>query len=90
MQAFVDLFVNELRNERYNESFTCAMTWAFQPACNLHKNHFQLSDEDIKRLATSRQAWRGALKQGDRVDFKIVADEKKKTKGWVQAVIASV
>ena len=50
MQAFVDLFVNELRNERYNESFTCAMTWAFQPACTLHKNHFQLTDEEIEKL----------------------------------------
>ena len=54
MQAFVDIFVGELRNNRYDENFVCAMTWAFQSACTLHKNHFQLTADEIKRLATAR------------------------------------
>ena len=40
MEAFVDLFANELKHSRFNESFVCAMTWCFQPEANLHKRNF--------------------------------------------------
>ena len=54
MEAFVDLFAFELKAGRFNENFTCAMTWCFQPETTLHKRNFQMSDEDLKRMSTSR------------------------------------
>ena len=40
MEAFVELFALQLRNKRYHENFTCAMTWCFQPETNIHKKNF--------------------------------------------------
>lgn len=65
IEVHLDLFAKELQAGRYNEQFTCAMTWAFQPDCNLHKKNFQMSEDDLKRLTTSRQKWRNELKVGD-------------------------
>ena len=42
-----------------------------------------MSDDDLKKLSTSRQVWRESLKAGDRVDININADDKDKIKGWV-------
>ena len=39
----------------------------------------------MKRLSTSRQAWRDELKPGDQVDINVMGDDKDKVKGWVQA-----
>lgn len=89
MEAFIELFLSELKNERYNETFICAMTWCFQPNEILHKNFFQMTDDELKRLATSRQTWRTELKVGDRVDVQVVADDKQKVTGWLQATIVA-
>ena len=86
----MDLFANELKHGRYNETFVCAMTWCFQPEVNLHKRNFQMSDDDLKRLSTSRQAWRQALKVGDQVDVKVSGDDKDKATGWAQGRITRV
>ena len=40
VEGIMDLFCKELQAGRYDEQFTCAMTWAFQPDCNLHKKNF--------------------------------------------------
>jgi hypothetical protein len=29
MEAFIDLFAEELKAGRFNENYTCAMTWCF-------------------------------------------------------------
>ena len=90
MEAFTDMFAQELKAGRYNESFTCAMTWCFQPSTSLHNRNFQLSEEELKNLSTSRQEWRKELKEGDKIDVNIVADDKDKVRGWVQGEIAAV
>lgn len=86
----MDLFAHELKAKRYHETYTCAMTWAFQPETSLHKAHFQMSDDDLKRLTTSRQTWRNDLVVGAKVDVNSVADAKEKTKGWLQGTIERV
>lgn len=52
--------------------------------------HFQMSDDDLKRLSTSRQTWRNDLKVGDKIDINILGDDKGKTKGWVQGEIEQI
>ena len=54
MQVFIDLFCAELKAGRYNETFFCAMTWCFQPDSSLFKKNFLITDEELKRLKTSR------------------------------------
>jgi len=90
MEAFTDMFASEMRSKRFHENYTCAMTWCFQPETLLHKRNFQMSDDDLKRLATSRQLWRKDLKQGDSVDVNIWSDDKQKVKGWVQGRVERV
>lgn len=90
MEAFAELYVTELANKRYHEQYTCAMTWCFQPEVNLHKRNFQMSDDDLKKLSTSKQEWRNDLKVGDKLDVNIIGDEKNKTKGWAQGVIERI
>jgi hypothetical protein len=43
-----------------------------------------MSDEDLKRMSTSRQTWRNELQVDDIIDVKIIGDDKDKTKGWVR------
>ena len=66
------------------------MTWCFAPDNMLHKRNFQLSDDDLKKLSTSKQTWRQQLKAGDQVDVLINGDDKEKTKGWCQARVERV
>ena len=40
LEAFVELFLVELKNNRFNESYIMAMTWAFSPIKNMHKSAF--------------------------------------------------
>ncbi len=49
-----------------------------------------MSDDDLKKLSTSKQEWRNNLKEGDKVDVSVIGDEKQKTKGWVQGVIERI
>ena len=56
----------------------------------MHNKNFQLSEEELKRLSTSRQEWRKDLKEDDKIDVYIVADDKDKVHGWVQGQIDSV
>lgn len=49
-----------------------------------------MSNDDLRRLSTSRQTWRSALKVGDQVDVKVSGDEKDKTSGWAQACITRI
>lgn len=86
----MELFANELKNKRYHENFTCALTWCFQPETTLHKRNFQMSNDDLKRLSTSRQTWRSALKVGDQVDVKVSGDDKDKATGWAQGHVTRV
>ena len=58
MEAFVDLFAHELKAGRYNENFTCAMTWCFKSDDMLHKRNFQMSNEELQKLSTANQVWR--------------------------------
>lgn len=92
LEALVDLFLIQLRNKRYHENFVMAMTWAFCPQKTLHRNQFQMSETDLKRLASSHesQAWRKTLIVGGMVDVNIEADDRHKLKGWVQAKIERV
>lgn len=46
-----------------------------------------MTEDDLKRLSTSRQLWREDLKEGDQIDINVMADDKDKIKGWVQARI---
>ena len=46
--------------------------------------------EDLKSSITKSQQWRHDLKVGDWVDVNVVADEKRKAIGWLQAQIESV
>jgi len=41
-----------------------------------------MSDDDLKKLSTSKLEWRNTLKVGDKLDVNIIGDEKNKTKGW--------
>ena len=49
-----------------------------------------MSDDDLKKLATSRQQWRKELKVGDSLDVNIDGDDKQKVKGWVQGRIERI
>ena len=90
MEAFVELYNTELANGRYHEQYTCAMTWCFQPEVNLHKRNFQMTEDDLKKLSTSKQEWRNNLKVGDKLDVSLYSGEKQKVKGCVQGVIQRV
>jgi hypothetical protein len=90
MEAFIDLFNSQLKHKRFNESFTCAMTWCFQPENNLFKKNFLITDDELKRLKTIRQKWRADLIVGTWVDVHITGDDKQKSQGWVQAKIERV
>ena len=91
MSAFMDLFAHELKNKRYHENFTCAMTRCFKSDDMLHKRNFQMSNEELQKLSTANQVWRQQLKPGDGIDVKIDGDEKvQKIKGWVQGQVESI
>ena len=50
-----------------------------------------MSDDDLKKLSTSRQTWRAALKPGDDVDVCVMGDNRGgKVKGWQQAKVERV
>ena len=76
IKAFIGIFLSELKAKRYNAEFFAAMTWCFAPDCSLHKYHYQISDDELKRLRTSHQTWRKDLKVGDQIDVCVRADEK--------------
>lgn len=90
MNGFVELYANELKSKRYNETLTCAMTWCFKADTTLHSNHFQMSEDELKNLATRRQTWRQTVKVGDKIDVNIDGDNKLKTKGWVQGEVERI
>ena len=52
MRAFIELFVLELKDKRYNANFTEAMIHVLDPECGLHKRHFEISDEDLQKMKT--------------------------------------
>ena len=86
----IGVFLHELKNKCYNADFFSAMTWAFQPDSSLHKYHYQISDDELKRLRASHQTWRKELQPGDKVDVRVKADEKSTLTGWLQAKINAI
>ena len=90
LKAFVTLFLNELKKKRYNAEFYAAMVWVFEPNSSLHKYHYQISDEELKKIRTSHQHWRKEIKQDDKLDVCIRADEKSSITGWAQATVKEV
>ena len=51
LEVWIDMFQAQMRHKRFNEQFTCALTWCFQPNVNLHKLHFEFSREELKQIA---------------------------------------
>jgi hypothetical protein len=83
-------FVIELRAKRFEKGYIQGMSLLFAHDSRLHKLNYQIPDEEIKKLATVHQTWRAALKEGDRIDVLVKADDRSSLKGWMQGKIASV
>jgi hypothetical protein len=90
LRIYTLVFHGELKAKRFTPELIVAMTWCFQPNCNLHNNYFQMSDEDIQNLTTKTQVWRNDLKLGDKVDVRVCGDNKNKAYGWLQGEIDGV
>ena len=52
MSLFLQIFLGELKAKRFHPNMIICMTWCFQPACNLHRDYFQFSEEEIISLTT--------------------------------------
>lgn len=90
MEALIVIFISELRIKRYNENFIAGMTFLFQPDCMVHKAHYQISQETLKKLRTANQTWRNEMKVGDGLDILVKADEKGIISGFMQAKITRI
>ena len=82
LKAFVSIYLIQLKNQRYNAEFTQAMTWVFAPDCNLHRLHYKISEDELKKIKTLHQAWRRDIKEGDKLDICIRYDERSSLQGW--------
>lgn len=90
LEAFIVLFLEELKLKNFNQNFCEAMKQIFNYNSYLHKYSYQISDDDMKRYRTLNQTWRNELKVGDKVDVLIKADEKGMLQGWMQGEIESI
>ena len=55
INSFLKMLRNELAEGRYDEKFLCALTWAFYPQADLHKNFYKLCKEDLEKRYTEHQ-----------------------------------
>lgn len=53
MKALLRLFVLDLKNKRYNEQFYAGISFLFAYDASIHKFHFQIPDEELKKLRTA-------------------------------------
>jgi len=67
-EAYLLLFVKLLEAKEFNQKFYDSVKLIFDYSGILHKYHYQIDNEELKRLRTVNQGWRNDLKQGDRVD----------------------
>ena len=47
MEAFIKIFLVELREGRTSEDFVCAVTWCFQPTSSLFMNYFKMNRDEV-------------------------------------------
>jgi len=90
LEGYLIVFLELLKVKHFNQKFYDSVKLIFDYSGILHKYHYQIDNEELKRLRTVQQAWRKDLKQGDKVDALVVADEKGRLTGWLQAVIEHV
>ena len=90
LEVLIRLFANELKAKRYSQSFYTAMVYLFMFDSMLHKYHYQIPDEELRKLRTSNQDWRKELKVGDKIDVYTKADERGRLYGWLQGDIVKV
>jgi hypothetical protein len=91
LEAFIKLFIIELRNKRYDPNFMEAMTWCFAPEASLHSHAvFQISEDELREMRIKQQRWRLEVKPGDRVDICVEADKVGRVTGWCQATVMAV
>ena len=87
MESWVKLFLAEAREHRFNESFVCALTWCFQPNCNLHNTYFQFTTQEYKEIALKHQNWRKEIVVGSQIDVEVGMP---KAKGWMQGTVTEI
>ena len=54
------------------------MSWCFDPHSELHKNYFQMDQEDLMKEVTYNgpdAAWRESLEVGDKVNVRFILDD---------------
>lgn len=76
-----------MSHRRFDDNFICALTWCFQPACMLHQNHFQYTNEELKQIALGKQTWRHELAVDSQVDVLLDVD---KSSGWLKGTVKAV
>ena len=77
LDVFLKIFNGELKAKRYSGELITSMIEAFKPDCNLHRDAFQISEEELINLTTKHQEWRNELKVGDKVDVHVHMKNKK-------------
>ena len=98
ISSFLKMLRNELAEGRYDEKFLCALTWAFYPQADLHKNFYKLCKEDLEKRYTEHQDWRdkdklSTRKPNNRVDVRVKVDvdnPNSKARGWISRRINKI
>ena len=67
----MNLFLDQLKKKRFNESFICATTWCFQPECTLHNMAFQFTSTELQHIVLGHQTWRNEIVAGSTVDVMV-------------------
>lgn len=87
-EAWTNLFMHQARMNRFSDNFTCALTWCFQPNCNLHNLHFEFSRDELKQIAMSHQTWRQEIQIGGQLDVQVKTDTK--ITGWMLGTVTKI
>lgn len=90
LEAFIKLFAHELKAKRYSYSFTAAVSYLFIYDSMLHRLHYRIPDEELRKLRTVNELWRKDIKVGDKVDHYTKADERGRIFGWMQFEVVGV
>jgi len=53
MESLIRILIAELKAKRYNHNFIAGMTFLFKPDAMIHKQHFQISSDTLKKLRTA-------------------------------------
>ena len=88
LEAYMLVFLNQLKHKRFNDNFICAATWCFQPNCNLHTEHFKFTRDELRRIAMSHQTWRNEIVVGGKLDVQNTRYHK--APGWMVGTITEV